>query len=580
MSWFDKLRGSRFIAGAFASCIERQQSSKPKVIVIGSGISGISAAHLLNNADFEVVLLESRDRIGGRIHTDYSFGCPVDMGASWQVSHSFLRLHGVCNENPLAPLIRHLGLALYRTSGDNSVLYDHDLESYVLFDKEGHQVPQKIVIEVGEAFKKILKKTEKVRDENQHDISVLQAISVVLERHPELRQEGLAYEVLQWYICRMEAWFAADLDMISLKNWDEVVLLESRDRIGGRIHTDYSFGCPVDMGASWQVSHSFLRLHGVCNENPLAPLIRHLGLALYRTSGDNSVLYDHDLESYVLFDKEGHQVPQKIVIEVGEAFKKILKKTEKVRDENQHDISVLQAISVVLERHPELRQEGLAYEVLQWYICRMEAWFAADLDMISLKNWDEENVLTGGHGLMVEGYYPVLQALAKDIDIRLNHRVTRISNGPSEVMVTVEGGRTFVADAAIITIPIGVLKANLIEFEPKLPEWKASAIADLGMGNENKIALRFDNVFWPNVELLGTVASTSYSCGYFLNLHKATGHPVLVYMAAGRFAYDLEKLSEEAAANFAMLQLKKMFPQATEPVSFALSLYKLFVQVE
>ncbi|XP_071731275.1 probable polyamine oxidase 4 [Rutidosis leptorrhynchoides] len=343
----------------------------------------------------------------------------------------------------------------------------------------------------------------------------------------------------------------------------EVVLLESRDRIGGRIHTDYSFGCPVDMGASW--------LHGVCNENPLAPLIRQLGLALYRTSGDNSVLYDHDLESYMLFDKEGRQVHQQIVIEVGEAFKKILKETEKVRDENHHDLSVLQAISVVLERHPELRQEGLAYEVLQWYICRMEAWFAADLDMISLKNWDEENVLTGGHGLMVGGYYPVLKELAKDIDIRLNHRVTRISNGPNDVVVTVEGGKTFVADAAVITVPIGVLKANLIEFEPKLPEWKVSAISDLGFGNENKIALHFDNVFWPNVELLGTVAETSYSCGYFLNLHKATGHPVLVYMAAGRFAYDLEKLSEEEAANFAMLQLKKMFPEATQPVQYLVS---------
>ena len=34
----------------------------------------------------------------------------------------------------------------------------------------------------------------------------------------------------------------------------------------------------------------------------------------------------------------------------------------------------------------------------------------------------QENVLTGGHGLMVEGYYPVLRALSKDIDIRLNHR--------------------------------------------------------------------------------------------------------------------------------------------------------------
>lgn len=343
----------------------------------------------------------------------------------------------------------------------------------------------------------------------------------------------------------------------------EVLLLESRDRIGGRIHTDYSFGCPVDMGASW--------LHGVCNENPLAPLIRRLGLTLYRTSGDNSVLYDHDLESYILFDMDGRQVPQQIVIEVGDAFKRILKETEKVRDENSHDLSVFQAISIVLDRHPELRQEGLAHEVLQWYICRMEAWFAADADMISLNSWDEEHVLSGGHGLMVQGYNPVIKALAKDIDIRLNHRVTRISSGPNEVMVTIGGGRNFIADAAIITVPLGVLKANLIEFEPKLPEWKVSAISELGMGNENKIALKFDNVFWPNVEYLGTVAPTSYACGYFLNLHKAMGHPVLVYMAAGRFAYDLEKLSDESAANFVMLQLKKMFREATEPVQYLVS---------
>ncbi|KAE8021892.1 hypothetical protein FH972_007742 [Carpinus fangiana] len=343
----------------------------------------------------------------------------------------------------------------------------------------------------------------------------------------------------------------------------KVVLLESRDRLGGRIHTDYSFGCPVDMGASW--------LHGVCNENPLAPLIRGLGLTLYRTSGDDSVLYDHDLESYTLYDGDGHQVPQQMVIEVGETFKRILKETGKVRDEHTDDMSVLQAISVVLDRFPELRQEGLAREVLQWYLCRMEAWFAADADMISLQTWDQEHVLSGGHGLMVQGYDPVIKALAKDIDIRLNHRVTKISNGYNKVMVTVEDGRIFVADAAILTVPLGILKANLIEFEPKLPEWKVAAVSDIGVGNENKIALLFDKVFWPNVELLGTVAPSSYACGYFLNLHKATGHPVLVYMAAGRFAYDLEKLSDESAANFVMSQLKKMFLDATEPVQYLVS---------
>lgn len=343
----------------------------------------------------------------------------------------------------------------------------------------------------------------------------------------------------------------------------KVVLLESRNRIGGRIHTDYSLGCPVDMGASW--------LHGVCNENPLAPMIRRLGLTLYRTSGDNSVLYDHDLESFKLFDMAGHQVPQQIVVEVGEKFKKILNETEKVRNEHNDDMSIHRAISIVLDRHPDLRQEGLANEVLQWYICRMEAWFAADSDMISLKSWDQEHVLSGGHGLMVQGYYPLIKALSKDIDIRLNHRVSKISNGRNKVMVTVEGGRNFIADAVIITVPLGILKANLIKFKPKLPEWKVSAISDLGVGNENKIALRFSKVFWPNMELFGIVAPSSYACGYFLNLHKATGHPVLVYMAAGRFAYDLEKLSDEAAANFVMLQLKKMFPDAIEPVQYLVS---------
>ncbi|KAL6507626.1 putative polyamine oxidase 4 [Orobanche gracilis] len=194
----------------------------------------------------------------------------------------------------------------------------------------------------------------------------------------------------------------------------KVTLLESQDRIGGRIHTDYSFGCPVDMGASW--------LHGVCNENPLSPIIRRLGLTLYRTSGDDSLLYDHDLESYALFDINGHQVPQSMVIEVGVAFKKILEEMDKVRNEQSSDISVKEGISIVLDRHPDFRQDGLAYEVLQWYICRMEAWFAADADMISLKAWDQEKVLSGGHGLMVQGYDPVIKALSRNIDVRLNHR--------------------------------------------------------------------------------------------------------------------------------------------------------------
>ncbi|CAN6269713.1 unnamed protein product [Urochloa humidicola] len=266
----------------------------------------------------------------------------------------------------------------------------------------------------------------------------------------------------------------------------KVTVLESRDRIGGRVHTDYSFGCPIDMGASW--------LHGVCNENSLAPLIGYLGLRLYRTSDDNSVLYDHDLESYALFDKDGNQVPKETVDKVGETFERILEETVKVRDEQEHDMPLLQAISIVFERHPQLKLEGLDDQVLQWCVCRLEAWFAADSDEISLKNWDQEHVLTGGHGLMVNGYYPVIEALAQDLDIRLNQRVTRITRQYNGVKVTTEDGTNYFTDACIITVPLGVLKANIIKFEPELPPWKSSAIADLGVGIENKIAMHFESL--------------------------------------------------------------------------------------
>ncbi|URE03999.1 Glucose inhibited division protein A [Musa troglodytarum] len=342
----------------------------------------------------------------------------------------------------------------------------------------------------------------------------------------------------------------------ALKNVSfQVVLLESRDRIGGRVYTDHSFGFPVDMGAAW--------LHGVCKENPLATWIGRLGLPIYQTSGDNSVLFDHDLESYALFDADGRQVPQELVQKVGEA--------NKVRHETTEDMSVAQAIALVLERDPDLRQEGLANNVLQWYLCRMEGWFATDADNISLKNWDQEVLLPGGHGLMVRGYRPIINTLAKGLDIRLSHRVTKIVRGKKGVEVTVNNDKSFFADAAIITVPLGVLKAKSIKFEPRLPEWKEAAIDGIGVGVENKIVLHFDKVFWPNVEFLGIVSSTSYGCSYFLNLHKATGHPVLVYMPAGRLAHDIEKMSDESAAKFAFSQLKVILPDVTEPIQYLVS---------
>ncbi|AET00061.1 flavin containing amine oxidase [Medicago truncatula] len=121
------------------------------------------------------------------------------------------------------------------------------------------------------------------------------------------------------------------------------------------------------------------------------------------------------------------------------------------------------------------------------------------------------------------------------------------------------------------------LLTKLIKFEPKLLDWKEAAIADIRVGVENKIILHFKNVFWPNEDFLEVVAEISNGCSYFLNLHKAAGHSVLVYMPVGRQAKDIEKMSDEAAANFAFKQLKKILPDASSPVTIiVLNLFNSF----
>jgi monoamine oxidase len=75
----------------------------PDVLVLGAGVAGLAAAAKLTAAGVRVLLLEARDRIGGRIHTIRPAGSttPVELGAEF--------IHG--RSNALWPLIRGGGLA-------------------------------------------------------------------------------------------------------------------------------------------------------------------------------------------------------------------------------------------------------------------------------------------------------------------------------------------------------------------------------------------------------------------------------------------------------------------------------------
>lgn len=56
------------------------------------------------------------------------------------------------------------------------------------------------------------------------------------------------------------------------------------------------------------------------------------------------------------------------------------------------------------------------------------------------------------------------------------------------VRVRTAAGEVLAADAVVVTVPLGVLKAGAITFRPPLPPWKQEAIGRLGFGDLNKVS--------------------------------------------------------------------------------------------
>lgn len=320
-------------------------------------------------------------------------------------------------------------------------------------------------------------------------------------------------------------------------NGFNVTILEGRDRIGGRIYTDRTLGLPIDLGASW--------IHGI-KKNPIGKLARDYQVPLVRSDFENVRIYGTDGKPL------GNQQSER-----GEAlYEKLIDKAKSMGEDLDKDISIDEAIQHLLN-HKTLQPEQT--DILKWYLnSEIALDSGADLDELSLWEWDEDEEFAGKDYLFPDGYDAIAQRLAKDIDIKLHHKAIAVEYREDGVWVETERDN-FQADAAVITLPLGVLKSGAVTFSPPLPEAKQTAINRLSMGVLNKVVLKFPQVFWPaDFDLIGYISSQETNFSEFLNLRRYTSAPVLVALISGRFARSLESLSEQVVAERVMKQLRQV----------------------
>ncbi len=315
-----------------------------------------------------------------------------------------------------------------------------------------------------------------------------------------------------------------------------VVVLEARDRIGGRVWTHEDWGFPLDLGASWIHSRK---------KNPLSRAAKQLGIARCKTPWKAS--------SWALFEGDRRLT--------GEALDRLFQDEGELADR-------IEAMGVGLTEDTTAASlfEGSSRPPSAWAANMLELDEGATLDQLGVLGYGDDDPFKGGDRWVVDGYVRFAEALADGLDVRLEQVVTRVEWGDDGVVAEVEGGARHEAEYGVVTLPVGVLEAGDVVFEPELPQRKRDALEVVRMGRLEKVALRFDEAFWPeDAQFVGQLDAPHGVLECAISMMPIHGLPVLVaYVGAGSMVW-MDAASDEEVVEAALEGLRMCFGEVPAP---------------
>jgi monoamine oxidase len=306
-----------------------------------------------------------------------------------------------------------------------------------------------------------------------------------------------------------------------------VLVLEARDRLGGRVMTQHTPDGPVELGAEF--------VHGTVEET--LSVAREASLALRETDRGAPRATGADQEEPAdIFSAMDVVLAHASADGPDESFRHLAERVD------------------------------VAAEIKARCLALITGYHAADPARISvrslLKNMAaDERPGANRQFRFTNGYDGLVAAISTRIDpslcdVRLDTVVTTVSWGRQRVAVRTSAGQEFLAPRLIVTVPLGVLKAGAIEFAPRLAD-KEDAIGRLEMGDAERVSLCLASDAW--------LAPDHFPPGGFLMtgeppfpiwwISRPPPNPVVTGWSGGRNARALGQLAGAARVDVAVAAL-------------------------
>ncbi len=312
-----------------------------------------------------------------------------------------------------------------------------------------------------------------------------------------------------------------------LRNGCIVTVLEAKKRFGGRMHTIRDQKLPIELGAEF--------IHG--KNKQLLNAIRAAGLSTHEVPDANQLFENGKLKPIQIWDKVSEVMGRISSRGRDKSFKEFL-------DRQKCDERTRRLMTGFVEGFDAARTERISAHAL----------LAAERAASEMSG-DAQGRVNEGYSALVGFYEKEIRSRGGTLVKEALARRVRWKSGAVDIAVhRAGGGEMFPAEAALITLPLGVWKAREVLFEPALPRKQKAADA-MQFGNVVKITLVFRKPWWPKADF-GFVQAPEEPIPVWWSDPRG---PILTGWAGGPKADILPAQSPARLETIALTTLQKIF---------------------